>query len=923
MNYNSNKLVATLLSVLLATSIAAATFSALPSAAAHYPPWTVPNFTYIMVSPTNIGVGQSVLVVFWANTYPPTAYGSQGDRWKFFIDITKPDGAKETVGPITSDPIGGGYYSFAPDKVGTYSFVARFPAQVLTGLPGYIGTPTVPIPNAYVNDTYGPSQSRVEYLTVQQAPVQGYQETPLTNGYWTRPVSGLNRYFYPAMGNWLAWGPAQSQGPTTSQFAYGTGPSSAHVLWARPIASGGIADERFGSISYTNYHYMGLSFSPPIIIDGKLFYTESQNPRFGQWCVDLYTGQTLYFRNSTGAVSGYTFGTGFDAYGSMTQGLFAYGWVYNPELPNQHGAYNYLISTNTGANNQWMIYDAMRGDYICTVANVSSGGTGVYGADGSYTFYSISGTGANQRLLCWNLTRAIWYKEAYGLYYPATDRTDEKPATTTANTYWMWRPYMNYTFDGRNGYSINVTMPTSITSGQTTIRAVRENQYIIGGSTGSNPPGGPVTQGVMWCMNLDPAKGDLGKILWNRTFTPPMTTGNITVALSKVSPEDDVFIFSSNQKLAYWGYSLTTMQQLWGPDTGVPVEMDANFYGLQSWFYQGKLISAGYGGQLRAYNLTTGKIIWNYNATTIPFESPYGNNYPVNVGLIADGKIYIGTGEHSPTQPTWRGNVLQAINATTGALIWNFPCYGVSQPSGNAGNYFAAADGRLLALNGYDSMIYCFGTGPSATTVTAPNIAVPQGTALMISGTVTDQSPSGRLNVNYDLDVALKGTPAISDADMSDWMQYLYNQRPMPTNAKGVPVHLTAIDPNNNFQDIGVATSDINGNYGLAWTPPVPGTYKVTATFAGSNAYSGSSATTYFVVGSPSAVPVVTPTPTATQPPVTPASPTPIVTPVSPSPTVAPTPPASGVPTETYIAVAAAVIIIVAVAAALVLRKRK
>jgi hypothetical protein len=198
----------------------------------------------------------------------------------------------------------------------------------------------------------------------------------------------------------------------------------------------------------------------------------------------------------------------------------------------------------------------------------------------------------------------------------------------------------------------------------------------------------------------------------------------------------------------------------------------------------------------------------------------------------------------------------------------------------------------------------------------------------MLTGTVTDQSPSGRLNINNGLDVALKGTPAISDADMSDWMQYLYQQRPRPENAKGVPVHLTAIDPNNNFQDIGTVTSDVNGNYGIAWTPPVPGTYKVTASFAGSNAYSGSSATTYFVVGSPAAAPVVTPTPptpppTATQPPTTPPSPTPIPTPVSPSPTEAVTPPTGAEPTTTYIAIAAAVIVIVAVAAALILRRRK
>jgi hypothetical protein len=67
-------------------------------------------------------------------------------------------------------------------------------------------------------------------------------------------------------------------------------------------------------------------------------------------------------------------------------------------------------------------------------------------------------------------------------------------------------------------------------------------------------------------------------------------------------------------------------------------------------------------------------------------------------------------------------------------------------------------------------------------------------------------------------------------------------------NAKGVTVHLTAIDPNNNFQDIGYVTTDIYGNYATLWTPPVPGLYVVTATFEGSNSYYGSSAETAFGV---------------------------------------------------------------------------
>ena len=70
-----------------------------------------------------------------------------------------------------------------------------------------------------------------------------------------------------------------------------------------------------------------------------------------------------------------------------------------------------------------------------------------------------------------------------------------------------------------------------------------------------------------------------------------------------------------------------------------------------------------------------------------------------------------------------------------------------------------------------------------------------------------------------------------------------------PTNAKGVPVSLDTIDPNGNLVHIGDVTSDINGNYGFAYTPEVPGTYQIIATFAGSSAYYGSTATTYLTVG--------------------------------------------------------------------------
>ena len=171
------------------------------------------------------------------------------------------------------------------------------------------------------------------------------------------------------------------------------------------------------------------------------------------------------------------------------------------------------------------------------------------------------------------------------------------------------------------------------------------------------------------------------------------------------------------------------------------------------------------------------------------------------------------------------------------------------------------ADGIIISLNYYDTQIYAFGKGSSGTTVSAPQIVPSLGSSVMITGTVTDQSPSGRRTVTDSFDFTLKGTPAISDADMKAWMEYMFMQQAKPTNATGVPVSLDAIDPNGNYIHIGDTTSDTNGNYGLQYTPEVPGTYQIIATFHGSNSYGSSSATTYLAVGSAPATPAPTATP--------------------------------------------------------------
>ena len=108
------------------------------------------------------------------------------------------------------------------------------------------------------------------------------------------------------------------------------------------------------------------------------------------------------------------------------------------------------------------------------------------------------------------------------------------------------------------------------------------------------------------------------------------------------------------------------------------------------------------------------------------------------------------------------------------------------------------------------------------------------------------------------------GIPCASDASMSAWMSYVYQQQPFPTNFIGVPVQISVLDSNGNYRSIGTATTDASGTYSLSWTPNISGNYTVVATFAGTNGYWSSSAETYFtVMKEPTSTSAPTATPTS------------------------------------------------------------
>jgi hypothetical protein len=167
-------------------------------------------------------------------------------------------------------------------------------------------------------------------------------------------------------------------------------------------------------------------------------------------------------------------------------------------------------------------------------------------------------------------------------------------------------------------------------------------------------------------------------------------------------------------------------------------------------------------------------------------------------------------------------------------------------------------DSIIATMDTYNLMVYGIGKGPSATTVSGPDVGVPLGKSVQVRGTVTDVSPGtndAALTMRFP-----NGVPAVSDANMSDWMLYVYKQFPRPADVVGVDVVVSVLDPNNNVYEVGRTTSDASGVYGVTFTPQVPGEYTIIASFAGSGAYYGSFAETVINVEE---APATTPEPTA------------------------------------------------------------
>lgn len=775
-----------------------------------------PAHAYIHLSANPIGVGQTLEVLYRVEEANPLSAGVDAQEvWRgFTVVITKPDKTIENKGPLIADSTGGSWFFYTPDQVGNYTFKTIFPGQWVNGSYRTVGlnggawsnSSTLPLKSAQW--WYEPSESAAITLTVQQEPVATYPNVPLPTNYWERPIYGENKGWYTIADNWLmpAYDILSRPFQNGAAFApYTSAPNSPHILWAKPLTFGGV----YGGPQGDKEFYTGLSYESfyddKLIINGRIYYKDHgpvNTNIFGTKILSLYTGEEIMSLNNT---------------------TIDLGEAYDMEHPNGHGIVSILWSlSGTTTNGTWRAYDAFTATQIFTITNVTSGSDGpssqskVFGSHGELLSYSIQGTGQNRRLILWNSTRAI-----LGPTVPSPD----------------FNPTYGAVFDGLRGIEWNVSI--SSLALDPSISNIAEGYILTNAQDKAGYPQLHQDAAYPAVLQRD-ASGNYP------TSLAPLWVQNRTDVYANYQRtprniQDGVYTMFDEATARFFGYSFKTGQKLWVTEP-LSYEGWSVFTFITNQAY-GMLYAGGFDGHIRAFNITTGNKVWDFQMGPSGLETPYGN-WPTRAGwTIADGKVFATNDDHTPDAVQWRGSNLYALDAYTGKQLWNISGW-MRSP--------AISDGILTAINSYDNQIYTLGKGPTKTTVTAPNTAINLDQTVVIGGSVTDQTsgPNSKL----------KDTPAIADESMSEWMEYMYMQKPLPTNAKGVTVAIDVIDANGNYRNIGTTTTDLNGNFGFAWKPDISGTYKVIATFSGSNSYGSSSSTTYFNVQD---TPIGTPQPTS------------------------------------------------------------
>ncbi len=751
---------------------------------------------FLSFSPTTVGVNQEVLVNMWMN---PALHVSRYFK-DFTVTITAPDGSQDVVKKDSYRADATAWFTYIPTQIGTYKLKFDFPG-------GYFpaGNYTIhqgawvgaSVVNFASSIYYEPSSTPEQYLTVQQDMVYSWPPAQLPTDYWVRPAPYENREWWPILGNYP-----------------GTGWEGGGPMWD--------------------------SLYP----DTNIAWSARYN--FHPWVIAPNTAHVVWKRQ--GAIGGLIGGTA----GQL-------GTSGNPGTPSAiYSGRAYQTVTKPGIGSVAQCYDIRTGELYYEIPTSEGGVTPNLVAYPRGTGSEVPGAEATQTYSVELLSISGNYLRKVNPWTGAvTNISIAQTPSLSGTTYYQNNMVLSIQNLG-NSSNPNYRLINWTTIGSSSNFASRIN-FNVSYARGSLPTlidfsagyGAQVfditerdTSGIYQGMRIEGFDLWTGVSLWNTTVNEARYSGSCHIA-------DHGKVAVLDQKGHFIAFDLATGKQAWISEQmaypwGAP---SFGAYAIQSAY--GKIFRESYDG-VYAFNWNDGTIAWRYTAPALAnFESPYIDSengtsvYPFNTGgMIADGKLYTYNTEHTASWPRTRGWSIHCINITDGTGIWRLT--GPMSPG-------AVADGYLAAADSADGYMYVFGRGKTQTSIEAPLTEIKADQTIMIQGKVLDMSP------------AQPGTPCVSKESMTTQMEYLHMQQPIGgiwgnETIIGVPVTLTAIDPNGNVIDIGETTT--NGYYGTfsyAWIPPMDGTYTIMASFIADDSYGSSqAATNIVVVATPQASPTST-----------------------------------------------------------------
>ena len=319
----------------------------------------IPTYTYAVVSPKPVGVGQLTSIIMFNPMQPPDASYTNDIRYEYTVKIVKPNGdvinlptgsEQAAVGAsvgktFVSDSTGSTFTSFIPDQAGNWTITVTFQKLFFRWYD-----------SATQRDYYGVtllSSSYTDSLIVQQEPVAAVTPPiePVPAEFWSRPIEAQNTPWYTISSFWLnnAFDRDNGGGQNRLQ-TIGIAPNTGHIIWTKPTEDGGmVGGGNFSTVgeTFNAGHQYQTRFTNQIIMYGRLYYQESWEfaGGGGDWvCVDLQTGAEVW-RNRTMSASP-SFGYYYDWDTQNDHGVMTPGWLFSNNFATQiHPLYGYSTTS--------------------------------------------------------------------------------------------------------------------------------------------------------------------------------------------------------------------------------------------------------------------------------------------------------------------------------------------------------------------------------------------------------------------------------------------------------------------------------------------------------------------------------------------------------------------------------------------------